>query len=83
MIKGVNVLASNDGMNYAPKGKLNLVVEPGEFNVGVTALDHGHISGMSNGLVKLVQQLNMFMIQIQKKLQLMLNNSQTFKLLIL
>ncbi|MER2146780.1 MAG: Gfo/Idh/MocA family oxidoreductase [Aerococcus urinaeequi] len=45
-------MASNDGMNYAPKGKLNLVVEPGEFNVGVTALDHGHINGMSNGLIE-------------------------------
>jgi len=45
-------MGANDGMNYAPKGKLNLVVEPGEFNVGVTALDHGHINGMTNGLVE-------------------------------
>lgn len=41
-----------DGMTYAPKGKVNRVVEPGEFNVGVTALDHGHIFGMVNGLVE-------------------------------
>src|SRR5699024_4339680 len=39
-------------MNYAPKGKMNRVVEPGEFNVGITALDHGHINGMSNGLIE-------------------------------
>ena len=41
-----------DGMNYAPQGKINHVVEPGEFNVGVTALDHGHINGMTNGLIE-------------------------------
>lgn len=42
-----------DGMNYAPEGKIiNKVVEPGEFNFAVTALDHGHIYGMSNGLVE-------------------------------
>lgn len=45
-------MSNNDGMNYAPKGKKNLVVEPGEFNVGITALDHGHINGMANGLVE-------------------------------
>lgn len=45
-------MASNDGMNYAPKGKKNIVVQPGEFNVGVTALDHGHINGMTNGLIE-------------------------------
>ena len=41
-----------DGMNYAPQGKINHVVEPGEFNVGITALDHGHINGMTNGLIE-------------------------------
>lgn len=45
-------MSANDGMNYAPKGKINRVVEPGEFVVGVTALDHGHINGMSNGLLE-------------------------------
>lgn len=40
----------SDGMNYAPKGKSNIVVEPGQFQVGIGALDHGHIYGMSNGL---------------------------------
>lgn len=39
-----------DGMNYAPKGTANKVVGPGEFKVGVGALDHGHIYGMCNGL---------------------------------
>lgn len=39
-----------DGMNYAPQGKANKVVGPGEFKVGVGALDHGHIYGMCNGL---------------------------------
>lgn len=39
-----------DGMNYAPKGSSNKVVGPGEFKVGVGALDHGHIYGMCNGL---------------------------------
>lgn len=43
-------MGNNDGMNYAPKGKANIVVQPGEFNVGITALDHGHIFGMANGL---------------------------------
>lgn len=40
----------SDGMNYAPKGKPNPVVAPGEFQVGVTVLEHGHIYGMCNGL---------------------------------
>lgn len=48
----MNKLANSDGINYEPKGKVNLVVEPGEFNVGVTALDHEHINGMSNGLIE-------------------------------
>ena len=41
-----------DGMNYAPKGKPNLVVKEGEFVFAAIALDHGHIYGMSNGLVE-------------------------------
>lgn len=45
-------MSKKDGMNYAPTGKVNHVVEPGEFNVGVTALDHGHINGMTNGLIE-------------------------------
>ncbi|GEM03033.1 oxidoreductase [Halolactibacillus miurensis] len=45
-------MSKQDGMNYAPKGINNKVVEPGEFNVAVTALDHGHIYGMTNGLIE-------------------------------
>ena len=41
----------SDGMNYAPEGKARPVVGEGEFNFAVTALDHGHIYGMYNGLV--------------------------------
>ncbi len=39
-----------DGQNYAPKGNAKPVCEPGEFQVGIIGLDHGHIYGMSNGL---------------------------------
>ena len=39
-----------DGATYAPKGKAQAVVKPGEFKVGVIGLDHGHIYGMCNGL---------------------------------
>lgn len=41
-----------DGMNYAPQGKPNPVVKKGEFRFGVIGLDHGHIYGMSNGLIE-------------------------------
>jgi predicted dehydrogenase len=39
-------------MNYAPKGKPNPVVKPGEFCFAAAALDHGHIYGMCNGLTE-------------------------------
>ena len=45
-------MSGKDGMNYAPKGKVNKVVKEGEFIVGITALDHGHINGMTNGLIE-------------------------------
>lgn len=41
-----------DGMNYAPKGKPNPVVKPGEFGFSAMHLDHGHIYGMCNGLIE-------------------------------
>lgn len=41
-----------DGMTYAPKGKPMPVVKDGEFIFAATHLDHGHIHGMSNGLVE-------------------------------
>lgn len=45
-------MSAKDGMNYAPKGVVQHVVEPGEFVFAATALDHGHIGGMCNGLVE-------------------------------
>ncbi len=41
-----------EGMNYAPRGKPNPVVKPGEFNIAAIRLDHGHINGMCNGLLE-------------------------------
>ena len=41
-----------DGMNYAPEGKPNPVVKPGEFHFSAIGLDHGHIYGMTNGLLE-------------------------------
>ena len=41
-----------DGMNYAPRGKPNPVVEKGVFKFAAVGLDHGHIYGMSNGLIE-------------------------------
>lgn len=41
-----------DGMNYAPEGKPNPVVKPGEFRFAAVGLDHGHIYGMCNGLLE-------------------------------
>ena len=45
-------MEKTDGMNYAPKGKVNRVVSDGEFNFAAVALDHGHINGMTNGLIE-------------------------------
>lgn len=42
----------SDGMNYAPSGKPNPVVGPGEFIFAAVALDHGHIYGQTNGLIE-------------------------------
>ena len=41
-----------DGMNYAPTGKPQPVVKPGEFVIADATLDHGHIYGMCNGLIE-------------------------------
>ena len=43
---------ASDGMNYAPKGKPNVVVKKGEFAFAAVALEHGHIYGMCNGLTE-------------------------------
>jgi len=45
-------MQKSDGMNYAPVGKAQAVVEKGTFAFAVAALDHGHIYGMSNGLIE-------------------------------
>lgn len=50
-----NLSGSNqtrDGMNYAPKGRPNEVVKPGEFVFAAVCLDHGHIYGMAGGLIE-------------------------------
>lgn len=41
-----------DGMNYAPEGKKQAIVKPGDFMFAAVALDHGHIYGMTNGLIE-------------------------------
>ncbi len=41
---------SSSGMNYAPQGKPNPVVQPGEFVFAAAFLEHGHIYGQCNGL---------------------------------
>ncbi|MFC5467989.1 Gfo/Idh/MocA family protein [Cohnella suwonensis] len=43
-------MSRSNGMNYAPQGKPSPVVGRGEFVFAATALDHGHIYGMCNGL---------------------------------
>lgn len=40
------------GMNYAPEGKPNPVVKPGEFIFAAAHLEHGHIYGQCNGLIE-------------------------------
>ena len=45
-------MSIKDGMNYAPQGKPQPVVQPGDFVFAAAALDHGHINGMTNGLIE-------------------------------
>lgn len=45
-------MKKSEGFNYAPIGKPNPVVSPGEFCFSAIALDHGHIYGMCNGLIE-------------------------------
>jgi predicted dehydrogenase len=40
------------GMSYAPQGRPEPVVGPGEFVFAAMHLDHGHIYGMCNGLTE-------------------------------
>ena len=46
----VGMAQKSDGMNYAPQGKPQPVVQPGEFVYAAAHLDHGHINGQCNGL---------------------------------
>ena len=39
-------------MNYAPQGKPNAVVQPGDFVFAAAFLEHGHIYGQCNGLIE-------------------------------
>jgi predicted dehydrogenase len=48
----MNVIKISDGMNYAPRGKPNPVVQKGEFPFAAIGLDHGHIYGQCNGLIE-------------------------------
>lgn len=45
-------MSKQDGMNYAPVGRPQPVVGPGEFVFAAVGLDHNHIGGMCNGLVE-------------------------------
>ena len=45
-------MSRSDGMTYAPQGRAEPVVAPGEFVFAAAALDHGHIYGMCNGLTE-------------------------------
>jgi predicted dehydrogenase len=55
--KRVFSMPAESGMNYAPKGKPNRVCKDGEFVFAAVSLDHGHIYGMSNGLIEAGAQL--------------------------
>ena len=44
-------MSISDGANYAPQGRRQAVVEPGEFRFAAAYLDHGHIYGQTNGLL--------------------------------
>ncbi|WP_422660288.1 Gfo/Idh/MocA family protein [Paenibacillus sp. EC2-1] len=45
-------MSRSNGMLYAPTGKAEPVVGPGQFVIAAMALEHGHIYGMCNGLVE-------------------------------
>ena len=44
-------MGNESGMNYAPKGKAMPVVGSGTFRFAAVGLEHGHIFGMTNGLL--------------------------------
>src|SRR5690625_223013 len=44
-------MSASEGANYAPAPMPKPVVEPGEFVFAAMHLDHGHIGGMTQGLI--------------------------------
>ena len=56
-----------DGMSYAPRGKPNPVVKPGEFTFAAAHLDHGHIVGQCNGLLEAGAELKWVFDPDEKK----------------
>ena len=50
-------MPAQDGMNYAPSGPPKPVCSPGDFVFAAVGLDHGHITGMCNGLTEAGGQL--------------------------
>jgi len=69
-----------DGMNYAPRGKPNPVVKPGEFIIAAAHLDHGHINGMCNGLTEAGATLKWVFDPDPKKTQAFAKNFPQVKL---
>ncbi|HPU18575.1 MAG TPA: gfo/Idh/MocA family oxidoreductase, partial [Bacillota bacterium] len=45
-------MSMESGMYYAPKGKPSKVCGEGDFIFAAAHLDHGHIYGMSSGLIE-------------------------------
>jgi predicted dehydrogenase len=51
-VRADGTFQKSDGMNYAPQGKPNPVVGPGEFCFAAARIDHNHVYGMCNGLTE-------------------------------
>ena len=45
-------MSQTSGIDYAPEGQAEAVVDPGEFVFAAVGLDHGHIQGMCKGLTE-------------------------------
>lgn len=44
-------MTNKDGMYYAPESRVDAVIQPGGFIFSVATLKHGHIYGMTQGLI--------------------------------
>ncbi len=71
---------ASDGMNYAPEGKKEAVVKPGEFIFASVHFDHGHIYGMTNSLVDAGGTLKWVFEPDQAKLKTMLDKHPSAKI---